>query len=63
MTDQSETWEDRRARVAERKAAFEALPEEAKLLLEGMHFRLVSAGRDADYAELKRLVLELWGPK
>lgn len=63
MTNENQTWEDRKAVVAQRQAAYDALPEEAKLLLQGMHLRLAGTGRNADYAELKRLVLELWGPK
>jgi hypothetical protein len=63
MMNDNKTYEERRAEVAARHAAYDALPDEAKKLLQGMHLRLVGTGRNADYAELKRLVLELWGPK
>ena len=63
MTEHAKTWQDRHAEVAARRAREEALPDEAKRLLESMCWYLISRDRMQDYQKLKAVVVEIWGPK
>jgi hypothetical protein len=63
MTDQPETWEARRARVAERLAAEEALPDDVKRLLDAVRWRVMSEGSLDLYRLIKSEAVKIWGPK
>lgn len=63
MMNENESYEERRAQIAARHAAEEALPDEVKRLLDAVRWPIMSRGSLDLYRLVKAEVVKIWGPK